>query len=131
MKNLIEPPEGLLEKIMTRIDKEKRLLAVRRRIIVFSVLLASSILLANPAVKILASEAGESGFFQFFSLIFTDTGIIFTSLRYFSMALLETAPVIGFMAVLSVALVFLWALKNLFSNVKNILIINNQNYGYR
>ena len=87
----INPPKGLLEKILKRIHKEERLL-VLRRIIIFSVMLTGSLLAFVPVLKILLADFGQSGFSNFFYLIFSDFSSVATYWQSFAMILLETLP---------------------------------------
>ena len=120
----MKPLDDLFGKVINRVHKERRILAIRRRIMLYSALFIMSVTAVIPAANILIAESAESGFFQFISLIFTDSNVILVYLQSFSLALLEALPAVGLLAVLSVTLVFLWSLKNLTLNIKNILILN-------
>jgi len=117
----INPPKGLLEKILKRIHKEERLL-VLRRIIIFSVMLTGSLLAFVPVLKILLSDFGQSGFINFLSLIFSDFSSVATYWQSFAMILLETLPAVSLALFLAVLLIFLQSAKSL---IKNIKIIKN------
>ena len=118
----IDPPTGLLEKILKRIHKEERLLLLRK-IIIFSVTLIGSFLAILPAFKMLFSDLGRSGFTNFFSLIFSDFSTVSTYWQSFSMVLLETLPVASLALFLFILLIFLQSAKSLTKNIKTI--INN------
>jgi len=112
--------KDLLEKILGRIQKERRLLVVRRRIFVFSCGIAGSIAVFIPALNMVRTGFIESGFTQFFSLLFSDTGTIMAYWKNFAMSLLETMPVLE-LAILSFSvLAFLEFLKFLLKNIKYI-----------
>ncbi len=117
----INPPKGLLEKILKRIHKEERLL-VLRRIIIFSVMLTGSLLAFVPVLKILLADFGQSGFINFFYLIFSDFSSVATYWQSFAMILLETLPAASAALFLAVLLIFLQSAKSL---IKNIKIIKN------
>ena len=112
----IEPPKGLLEKILKRIHKEERLLAFRR-IIIFSLMLAGSLLGFFPSLKMLLSDFNSSGFISFFSLIFSDFSSVTTYWQSFTMILLETLPAVSLVLFLAVVLIFLQSIKSLTKNV--------------
>ena len=117
----IELTNGLLEKVLKRIHREERLL-VFRKIIIFSVTLAVSLIGLVPAVKILLSDSYQSGFTSFSSLIFSDFSAITAHWQSFAMILLETLPAASLALFLAVLLTFLESIKAL---TKNIKIIKN------
>jgi ABC-type multidrug transport system fused ATPase/permease subunit len=109
----------LLERILKRIHKEERLLVLRRTII-FSIMLAGSLLAIVPTFKILLSDFSQSGFINFFSLIFSDFSSVATYWQTFVMILLETLPVVSLALFLAVLLIFLQSIKSLTKNIKII-----------
>jgi len=121
---IINPPKGLLEKILKRIHREERLL-VLRRIIIFSVMLAGSLLAFVPVLRILLYNFSQSGFIHFFSLIFSDFSSVATYWQSFAMILLESLPAVSLALFLAVLLIFLQSAKSL---IKNIKIIKNSNH---
>lgn len=116
--NLVEPPAGLFDRIMCRIEKENKLLTLRRRIIIFSVSLIGSAIAFIPVFAYVRSGFIESGFFVFFSLIFSDTKIVLVYWQNFAQSLLETLPVMGLISFLAVVAVFLESLKMLVRDLK-------------
>ena len=119
----IEPPKGLLGKIIKRIHKEERLL-VFRKVTIFSITLAISLLAFVPTFKILISDFSQSGFINFFSLIFSDFSAVATYWKSFTMILLETLPTVSLALFLAVVLLLLQSVKSL---TKNIKIIKSHN----
>lgn len=119
---IIEPPKGLLEKILKRICYEQRVL-VLRQIILFSVTFIASILAFMPAWQMLVSDSNRSGFFNFFSLIFVDFSAVVASWQSFAMALLQTLPVISLALFLAVLLTFLQSIKLLTKHGKRYFSI--------
>ena len=117
----VEPPKGLLEKILQRIHKEERIL-VFRRIVVFLGILLLSLAGFVPSLAMLMSDLNKSGFMNFFSLIFSDFSSVAVYWKSFGMILLETLPAVSLALFLAVLLVFLQSVKSL---VKNIKIIKN------
>ena len=115
----VEPPKELLPKILKRIHKEERLLVLRRTII-FSITLVLSLLGLVPSVGMLLSDFGRSGFFSFFSLMFSDFSSVKTYWQSFTMILLETLPVASLALFLAVLLAFLESLKYFVKNIKVI-----------
>jgi len=119
----IEPPKGLLEKILNRIHREERFL-VFRKIVIFSVIFIASVTGFVPAVKMLLSDFSQSGFVNFFSLIFSDFSVVLTSWQSFSMILLETLPAASIALTLVTLFAFFQSIKYLSKNIK---IIRNHN----
>ena len=89
-----EPTVGLFVRIVAAIRTEQRRLAVRR-IAMCSLVLVGSLVLLVPAWQMVQTGLAESGFVEFFSLMFSDTGLMATSWRNFVMVLLESLPVTG------------------------------------
>lgn len=125
VKYLIEPPIGLFEKIISRIHRERRILTIKRRIIIFSVGLVGSLAAFFPALKMVSAELSSSGFNQFFSLIFSDFTVVMRYWQSFVMTLLETLPVMSLMVLLAVIFILLESSKYLAKNVKAIFNHNH------
>ncbi len=102
---------------MGRIHKEQRLLTIRRRVAFFSVGLIGSAAAIIPVSKILYAGLSESGFVEFFSLLFSDTGVVAAYWQSFAMSLLETIPVTGLIIFSITLLVFLESSKLLVKNL--------------
>lgn len=106
--------QALFEKIMWRIGAEKNKIAIRRKIAVFSVILAISFAGFIPAIKMAYSGFTSSGFTQLFSLIFSDTSIVMGLWQNFALAILETLPINGILLAVVLAIIFFSSLKQLF-----------------
>ena len=114
----------LFEKIMLRIGAEKKAMAIKRKIAVFSVILAVSFIGLIPATMVAYSGFTTSGFTQLFSLMFSDTAIVMSLWQNFALSLLETLPINGILLAGVLAIIFFGSLKFLSNNLKN-------NYEYR
>jgi len=112
-QNLIEPPSGLLQKIMARIQAERRLMSLKKRIIIFSLILIISLVGVIFISKITVSAAHASGFVSFLSLIFSDLHIVLVNWQTYSLTLLESFPVFGVMGILAAVLILMESLKYL------------------
>ena len=119
----IQPPKGLLEKILKRIHREERLL-VARRVIIFSIMLIGSLAGFVPSLKMVLSDFSSSGFLNFFSLLFSDFSTVATYWQSFSMILLETLPALSLTLFLFVLFILLQSIKSL---TKNLIIIKDRN----
>ena len=125
----IELPEGILERIMVRIKAEQRFLTFKRRLAIFSVGLVGSGIAFVPVFRMVRVSFAESGFLQFFSLLFSDFGIVAAYWQSFTMSLLESLPVMSLAIFLAVILIFLESLRFLARDIKFVfspktLIIN-------
>ena len=118
----IEPPSGLLDRILNRIHREERIL-VLKRIIIFSTTLVLSLIGIIPSFNILLSNFSQSGFLNFSSLIFSDFSSVTTYWQSFAMILLETLPVVSIALFLAVLLTFLESARYLTKDVKNMISI--------
>lgn len=121
---LAEAPDGLFDKIMGRLQKERKILTLKRRLAIFSLGAILSALGLIPAYQTLQASLAESGFFQFFSLIFSDSQIISAYWQNFVLSLLESLPTLNLIIFLAVTIVFLEFLKLL---IKNLKVISRQN----
>jgi hypothetical protein len=119
----IEPSEDLLPKIIKRIHKEERILALRK-LFIFSGTFIASIISLIPAFKLLLSDVNRSGFLNFFSLMFSDFSSIINYWPSFGMILLETLPALSLAIFLAVLLTFLQSLISITKNAK-VVIHNN------
>jgi len=120
--NAPEPPNDLLEKIMKRINQEKRLLTLKRRLFIFSTSLIGSIVLFIPALKGVISGFTQSGFVQYFSLLFSDAEIVLAYWQNYTFSLLETLPVVSLILLLATVIAILELLKLLAKDLKNIYL---------
>ena len=125
----IELPEGIFDRIMARLKAEQRLLTVKRRLVIFSVGALGSMAAFIPAFKMAQLEISNSGFLQFFSLLFSDFGTVAAYWQSFTILLLESLPAMSLAVFLAVIFVFFESLRFLSRDIKFIftptkLIIN-------
>jgi len=123
------PPE-LLEKILNRLTKQQKL-AAKRRLFVFSFSLLGSLIALIPAWQFVWSGFAESGFWQFFSLLFSDAAVVLTYWQNYALSLLETFPASRLIIFLAVVFVFLQSLKLFTNNIKicgHQQILSNKNF---
>jgi len=121
---LLEMPAGLFDRVMTRIYKEQRLLSLKRRLVIFAVVLMSSLVGFGFALQAAKTAILESGFAEFASLIFTDATALTNYWQNFGLTLLEALPVMSIVACLVAILVFLEALKFFVRDAKTFLNSN-------
>ena len=89
------------------------MLSVRKRLVLFSMTALMSVAALVPVAGAFRSEFAGSGFYQYFSLIFSDLDIVMVNWRDFGLTLLESLPTTGIISLLLVSLVFFWSLKHL------------------
>ena len=104
----------LFEKIMLRIGIEQKAISIKRKVVIFSVMLAVSFAGLIPAVKVAYSGFTTSGFTQLFSLIFSDTAAVMGFWQNFALSLLETLPINGILLAGVLSVIFFGSLKQLF-----------------
>jgi len=107
----MEPPMGLLNRVMNRIREEKQLIILKRRMVIFSVGLLASVAIFIPVFRWVQADLIQSGFLQFFSLVFSDFKIVITYWQNFGMSLLETIPAVSLAVLFATIFAFLELLK--------------------
>jgi hypothetical protein len=117
--------ENLLAKIMTRIQREKKIRQLRRRLILFSFAAVSSAFTLASAFNALKAEITQSGIMSYFSLLFSDFGIVISLWQEFCLSVLEILPVMAISIFLSAFFVFLISLKFLIKEYEQIFSIKS------
>jgi ABC-type phosphate/phosphonate transport system permease subunit len=120
----VELPEGIFDRIMARINTERRILTFKRRLAIFSIGFIGSGIAFIPAFKMVEAGFIESGFLQFFSLLFSDFRTVAAYWQSFIMSLLETLPAISLAIFLAVIFVFLASLRFLVRDIKFVFPAN-------
>jgi len=100
-----EPSAALARKIIDRIRKEERLLAVRRRLALGTLGLLMAAPLAVLAVTQLIADSAAAGITTFLSLLSTDADVVLGNLGIFTSALLESLPVTSLIGTLAASAV--------------------------
>lgn len=118
--NQPEPRACLFELIWLAIQKQKQLAVIKRRLVLSIILSAITGIGFVPLAKLTRTGFSTSGFWQFFSLIFSDFSAVIYSWQNYLISLLETLPVTNLILLLAVFLIFLEMLKFLVKNIKNI-----------
>lgn len=114
-----EPSVNLLGKITDRVRRRETFL-IYQKTAFYS--LGATFFLVALVFSLRSAQAGfaESGFFQFFSLVFTDFKIVAASWQGFALSLLESIPVNGLIFALSSFFIFINLLKQLIKNASFI-----------
>ena len=114
-----EPRPGLFGVIQKRIVREEKQRAWQR-VILFSFGILGSLVTIVPVFRSLQASVAESGFMDFFSLAFSDAGMVATYWQNFLLTLLESLPAIGIAAFLATIFTFFGSLRFLTRDVKTL-----------
>jgi len=91
----IEPPAGLFDRIILAIKREQELQHTKRLLFGFLALLVISFGAAPFSWTLLANQVESSGIFYFITTAISDFGTFLAFWQNFSLAILESLPVIG------------------------------------
>jgi len=93
-----EPPVGLFDRIIFAIKKEQKLQNTRKLLFSFFSLLILSFITIPLSWSLLVQQINSSGISYFVSTAFSDLSIFAIFWQDFSLAILESLPVIGIIA---------------------------------
>lgn len=109
--NQLQVPAGLLDKVLLRIETERRLSVLRRRLLVSGALLVSSVAALVFFSRLLWADLASSGFGEYLSLFFYDFRYIAADWKDYALTLLETLPALSAGIFLGASLAVLYGLK--------------------
>ncbi|MFA7685509.1 MAG: hypothetical protein WCX95_01775 [Candidatus Gracilibacteria bacterium] len=115
----INPPSFLQGKILDRIAGAK-MRRVRVILTAFSLIIVVGIASIVPALQYVSQSFSKSGFYSYFSLIFSDGGSIVAYWQEFLLSLADTLPVMGIIVLFSIIFMVLLALRFVAKNSKYI-----------
>ena len=118
-------PESDLEQVVwsTIVAREKRVTQFKLWAYGFVGLVSFAGLI--PAFKILFTDLAHSGFYEYFSLIFSDTGSIFSYWKELTLSITESLPVFSIIFTLSLLFICFLSLRYLMKQIiRNELIFN-------
>lgn len=104
----VEPPKDLMHKILLRIEVAERR-ALRQKAIVFG---TSSVALFGVVVTLftyISQMLSEAGFYQYLALAFSDGSAFGMYWKEFTLALLDTVPVVSVILALTSVALFVWS----------------------
>lgn len=108
--------DDLFNRIMLEMRREQKK-ADQIRAAFFSFTFIASLLAFVPALNLLRANLTASGFMDYFSLLFSDWGVIAEYWQSFVLSLLEVLPVMSLAVFLAVIFVFLESLKHLATEI--------------
>ena len=117
----ISPPEpsgDLMERIMAGISKEKKMMAIKRKIAVFSICSFASIAALIPVLSTAKNDIARSGLAEMLSLAFSDPAVIAGAWNQFAFSVLESLPAISISLALMAILVFAASIRYLAKNFR-------------
>jgi hypothetical protein len=109
--NLIEPPKGLPKRILARISMEEKRLD-RIRAWIFGGSSVASFGLSLWAVVYLVDSIKQTGFGQYFSLLFSGDSAVYVYWKELSFSLVESLPIVSVIVFLSAIGFFIWSFAN-------------------
>ena len=124
---LLDPPTELLAKVMQAVKRQQQLARVRRNLAYCGAFFIISIVAVFPALLVLQQQAEKSGFWQYLTLIFLDFSVTVAHWPDYSLALLESLPVINLALSLTLILVTLVLLRVV---VRNFQLLSKLTYKY-
>lgn len=98
-------PPGLASHIESRIS-HARTLRNRIHLAVHCTVIVGAVVLFVPAIQYASSEASQSGFYQYLSLIISDSAYLAAHWRTALISILESAPVMGVALSIGTLLIF-------------------------
>jgi hypothetical protein len=110
--------EHLGEKVWLAITlRDKRV--VRIKLWTFAFVILSSFALLIPTFKILGSDLAQSGFFEYFSLIFQGNGLLLSYWKELSFSILESLPVVSVIFTFSLIFICYLSMKHFMRQIIN------------
>ena len=98
---------------------------VRVKLWAFSIIGFASLVGLVPAFKALSSDFVQSGFYEYFSLIFSDSGLIFSYWKELFFSLAESLPTISIILTLSLLFICFLSLRYLMKQISKGRLINS------
>jgi hypothetical protein len=94
----MEPPAGLFDRIILTIKQEQERQKTKKLLFGFFSLLLISFIAMPFSWNLLIDQAKSSGTFSFISAAVSNFQVFFTLWKEFSLAILESIPIVGLMA---------------------------------
>ncbi len=107
---------------LTLLKREKRNTQIK--LWIFTLAGITSLVGLVPALKILGSDLAQSGFYEYLSLAFSDSGLILSAWREFVFSLAESLPILSVVFTLSLVFIFFLSLKYVMKQIiRNQLLL--------
>lgn len=108
---VVEPPAGLLQKVLLRLDQESKALSMRRRFFLAAAVFLGIVSSFASVWNIFWADISRSGFSQYLPLLFSDFKTVLANWQDFGLGLLESLPVVSTVLLLAVVLALLVMVK--------------------
>ncbi len=118
----LAPSEAMPLHIIARITETKRKES-RVRFIGFSILSIGSLITLIPITNFMLTEISESEFYQYLSMTFSDSDTLFLAGKDVLFILIESVPLLGITAVLTLVILFLYSTKLVAKNARGTFLI--------
>jgi hypothetical protein len=113
----IEPASGLYAAILEHIRLAHRR-GARMRAVALGMLSALCGALFVPILQYAAAEAYASGFYDYFSLVFSDRGFVLSHWHEFALSLAESLPSLAILLVIAISAALAWSLRKTVYNAR-------------
>jgi len=120
----IQPPQDLKQNILLGIAKEE----FRRAKVYFTVaatVLPASLVAVFLSGRYLINSFYESGFYDYFALLFSGDSTVFAYWKELAYSLVETMPIVGTIAFLVAFSFLIWSASNTFTNLRRFALAAN------
>jgi hypothetical protein len=106
----VSPPHGLYEAILRRVAlAERRHARISVGFFGFATFVLGAALV--PAIQYAITQLYASGFYDYFSLLFSDSSFALTYWREFSLSLVESLPALALLLVIPLVVALVWSLR--------------------
>ncbi|MEI6042421.1 MAG: hypothetical protein WCQ00_02535 [bacterium] len=120
-KQVISAPYDLANRIIFSID-EKAKQNAKYKALGLSFVSMISFFVSIPIIAQIITSFTQSGFYNYVSIIFSDSDVAMVYWKEIVMSLAESLPIIGIASLLAVAVIFTWSILKATSVVRNNLI---------
>lgn len=115
-------PENLASNIILRVDTKIKQNA-KLKALGLSFVSMCSLFISIPIIFQIITSFTQSGFYNYLSIIFSDSDVAIIYWKEILMSLVESLPIVGIVGLLAVTLVFVWSILKATSVAKNALMM--------
>jgi hypothetical protein len=124
-----QPSPQLYQRIIQRIEREKRLAILKRNIAYSSSFLLLSAIGFFIGTKIFYAEAASSGMFNFIALGFIDARVLSQNFSEFALSIIQAVPIDTLAVVLALLVIMLGSARSLWGALNGFKITSHlQNF---
>ncbi len=121
----LDPPKDLLPRILSKLQREQELRAIKRNLVFSSIVFLFFSTLGYFLSPYIVKDSQVSEFSKYFSLLFSNFKDVSAHSDVFIQSLLESLPAVDFAVLLALALGISTALAYLAKQIKSFVKINN------